>query len=160
MTAAGQILIWGAAVCAVVGVNAFDRRNADALGVSLMILMMWCAQIVLQSVYDEPASMQLDSAMDLVAGIVVLSAWWTRRALWKIATASLFLVMILNHAAFWLTPRGSIEYVTYLWLRNFFFALQLMCVAGPGVRFVSVRVASMASDWMRSHSRHLPHKGA
>lgn len=160
MSAAGQILIWGAAVCAVVGVNAFDRRNPDALGVSLMILMMWCAQIVLQSLYTPPASMQLDSIMDLVAGLVVLAAWWTRRSAWKLATAVLFLVMILNHAAFWLSPRGDEAFLSYLKLRNTLFALQLLCVAGPGVRYVGSSVAGALSPWLRRHIGHVPHQGS
>lgn len=143
-----------------VGVNAFDRRNPDALGVSLMILMMWCAQIVLQSLYTPPASMQLDSIMDLVAGLVVLAAWWTRRSFWKLATAVLFLVMILNHAAFWLSPKGEVELLTYLKLRNSLFALQLLCVAGPGVRYVGNSVAGALSTWLRRHIGHVPHQGS
>lgn len=155
-----QILIWGAAVVATVGVNFFDRKNPDALGVALMILMLWVSGRVIGLFYDPPASMQFDSVTDMAAGLVVLAAWWTRRSSWKLATAVLFLVMILNHAAFWLSPRGEDAFLWYLKLRNTLFALQLICVAGPGVRYVGDRVAGALSPWLRRHIDHVPHQGS
>ena len=92
MNESAQILSWALGVSIVVGVNLFNRKDPDALGLSMMLLIMWVISNVLAAFYAPPDSMRLYPFMDLAGGLTAYVAYKTRKAWWKLGLAYLLLI--------------------------------------------------------------------
>lgn len=135
-----QILIWGLAAIAPLGLNLAMRRDADSTGLSAMLLGTWCFGRVLGALYTVPESMTLYPVEDALCGAVTFIAWRSRRAWWKAVLCGLFVVQCCLHAAFWAAwgtgSRQALQF--YLAANNLLFALELMAVAGGCLSHVAL----------------------
>ncbi len=156
MSQEAQIAGWGLAIIAVVNLSLSNRKDPDALGLSLVILTIWVTSRVLSFVFAPPEHLQFAAVMDLMAAAAALGAWTTRRAAWKLALASLYGVQIAAAASFWLAQPTGNGFYLYILTLNVTFCLQLMCVGWPGVRhaWVASGAGSFVS-WLIRRAHHL-----
>jgi len=165
MSESMQILVWGAAVAAVVGVNLYNRSDdPDAAGLSMMLLILWVLSNLLEGLYQPPDSMKIYPLMDLAAGLTAYLAWRTRKVAWKLGLAYLFVIQLAAHFSFWAPafvaelrgfPPVTGDFSTYKIVLNVVFILQLILVGGVGVSHVASRIlaAVRASPLLSRHTR-------
>lgn len=160
MSPLAQAALYGFAATVPVALNwhANSRvrdRYIDALGISVMLLMLWALSNLLAAINTPPENMILFPALDLVGLYVAANASVARFRRWKILLSMAFLLQLAVHAAFWLGhshTSGGVSLTRYvLWLNGLFLA-QLLCVAWPGGIYGLRRVLSWLSDRRHSHS--------
>lgn len=146
MTAELQTTLWGVAVMIPVVLNIATKRDADALGISAMILLIWTISRVFWALYTPPESMAWYPVIDSLAAGTCLTAWVTIRRWWKLALVVLFTTQCVLHAAFWLTWPEYQSLLRYVVANNILFALELLCVAAPGGSHVARDLVSRMPD--------------
>lgn len=143
MSAELQISLWGLATLVPVGLNLAGKREADALGLSLMIVLIWVLGRVLWALYPLPDCVNLYPVIDGLAAVTCFTAWSSRKKHWKAGLGTLFLFQLGLHSAYAIAyaqnPAISVFY-RYIGENNALFALELFCIAWPGGRDVVARV--------------------
>jgi hypothetical protein len=132
MTYEAQLAAWGAATMAPFILNLGMRRGPDAVGLSIMLVLIWVLGRVFWSLWSPPASMQLYPLIDAAAGMTAFTAWMTRPTWWKLVLTGLFLVQLALHVAFWAAQPVEGSLSRYIALNNLCYAMQLVVVAWPG----------------------------
>lgn len=148
-----QIALWGTATVAPLALNILTKRSADAVGLSLMIVMIWLLGRVFWMLYTPPEAMQWYPVIDAVAGAFVFQAWLRRPVFWKVALTALFVAQCVLHAAFWMSWPADGSLLSYLVANNLLFALQLLCVSAPG----GFHVARLVGHWLSDRPRGAHH---
>lgn len=135
-----QILAWGIAATIPLAMNLAARRDADAAGLSAMLLATWCVGRILGVLYTVPESMTLYPVEDAFCGAVAFLAWRSRPAWWKAALAALFVSQCCLHAAFWAAWGSGARQALlfYLAANNLLFALELFTVSWGVVSHVAI----------------------
>jgi len=155
-----QILLWGLAASAPLGLNLIaKRRDADAAGLSAMLLATWCVGRVLGMLYTVPESMTLYPVEDAFCGGVAFVAWRSRRAWWKAALCGLFVLQCCLHAAFWAAwGAGSRQALLfYVAANNLLFALELLAASWGVLSHVAVSALGRLPVFARVfHSARAP----
>jgi hypothetical protein len=154
MSPAIQVLLWGIATALAVLVNFRRQGDPDALGLAVMILLIWIMGRVTGALWSPPQSMASYPVIDFIAGCVAATAWSTRPAPWKIVLAGLFLLQCLGHAAFWSARffhGPGVDLLTYTAANNCIFAVQLAVVGWQGVH--DGILAGSAGPRMRRRAR-------
>lgn len=151
-----QIVLWGVAVALPVLLNTVTGRHPDAVGLSVMILLIWAMGRVFGALYTPPESMQWYPVVDCAAGITCFVAWRERPALWKLGLVTAFVLQCALHAAFWLAWPAAGSLLRYIVFNNIIFAWELCLVGGPGV----VALARDVGFRLSRRSRARRHAGA
>lgn len=137
MTHDAQIAAWAGATAAPLVLNFLTKQRPDAIGLSAMLVLIWCLGRVFSALWLLPESMALYPLIDALAGMTAFYAWSTRPQPWKLVLTSLYVGQCAAHLAFWTAWPLEGSLVRYLWANNFLYALQLLCVASPGAVHVS-----------------------
>lgn len=132
MSAELQILLWGIATVSPLFLNLATKREADAIGLSAMLLAGWCFGRLLGVMFTPPESMTLYPVMDFAFGVVTLAAWRSQRAWWKLGIVGLLLAQCAGHLAFWIAWPADGSLYRYVLANNVLFALELLSVSVPG----------------------------
>ena len=153
MSAEIQTALWGAATFLPVGLNLLGKRESDALGLSVMIVLIWVLGRVFWAFYPIPDCVNLYPVIDGLAAITCFTAFASRRATWKAVLGSLFLAQLALHTAYaiaYVRDPGIPIFYRYIGENNIIYALELFCAAWPGGQHVGAR------DLFRRLSHRLP----
>lgn len=130
-----QLMVWFLAVLAVNALCLAIPRNNEARAMGLLLGGLWLASNALVGIYGVPEGMRLYPLLDLMGGVYAFAAWRKQPVLWSFALLWSFVLLVLCHAAFWLTQwfgYGAASVPQYTIAINGLFAVQLICVGWPG----------------------------
>ena len=148
-----MLIVFAAACMAVYIVNstaAIDAKPkyADAAGIAAMLCVSFGVTNALVAVYGLPEAALFFPVFDAVFAFMVWRAWQRTRKVWKLIVAGLLVGQLAMHVAMiasWnnglLTHSGLVSYVFML---NADFTLQLLAVGSAGVSYW----VSRAVDWL------------
>ena len=148
-----MLIVFAVACMAVYIVNstaAIDAKPkyADAAGIAAMLCVSFGVTNALVAVYGLPEAALFFPVFDAVFAFMVWRAWQRTRKVWKLIVAGLLVGQLAMHVAMiasWnnglLTHSGLVSYVFML---NADFTLQLLAVGSAGVSYW----VSRAVDWL------------
>ena len=148
-----MMIVFAVACMAVYIVNstaAIDAKPkyADAAGIAAMLCVSFGVTNALVAVYGMPEAALFFPVFDAVFAFMVWRAWQRTRKVWKLIVAGLLVGQLAMHVAMiasWnnglLTHSGLVSYVFML---NADFTLQLLAVGSAGVSYW----VSRAVDWL------------
>lgn len=136
-----------------------DPKHGDAFGLSVMILVVWSAQMILASWFDVSAKVTSNALFDTFGVITVLGCWVAHRAPWLFVLASLYALQVYLAAAFlwgWGVFDRIVKFSDYQRVNNVLWLLAIAVVTTVGGR----SVVRHARDRLRRHRDRGPGVGA
>lgn len=133
-----------------------SRRDPDALGLSLMLLIAWALTNVADGLWLAPDSKAFNAVTDLTIGLMAVGAYVHQPARWKFTLAAMFGVQLIADTIYqgWILAwpdQVHLSTLQYIWLLNSTFALQLACVGWPGARDVVRNLSDLRNRPLGRH---------
>lgn len=115
------------------------ERYASALGLAMMLAVVWMLSVALVAVQGVPEGMRLFWVLDAAGLACVGLTHWRRPTYTKLAMAVVFACMAILHAAFWTNPERS-NPQAYALLLDLLTVAILAIASVPGGRYVADRI--------------------
>lgn len=150
-------LVCGGALSVVYSLNHIFAPRSGSVALSVMLIMLWCAEWAIWMIPRPPDPTWLLAGLDLIGALGAWLCWRQARRAWKRALIGTFVlslvVQVMRAAAEWWLPAtfgpNTLGALVFTVARNALFFAQLACCGWVG--------GSRAGVWVLNHlPRHSP----
>lgn len=138
------------------GLNHLFAPRSAAVALTLMLIMLWCAEWIIYFLPRPPDPTWLLAGLDLVGALGSWLCWRQSRRGWKEVLVLTFVcaiwVQVLRTFAAWADPAGFGPYTSgadaFIAIRNSLFFVQVLCCGWSG----GVRACAWLLSYLPGHS--------